>query len=276
LSIPESYYQYYQEMDRIPTADYSVYVTHPYDDEYINSMIQKFNFIALERGYSEEEKINLVISFVQSLPYTSDSVTTPYDEYPRYPLETLVDNGGDCEDTSILTASLLKSMNYDIILIAPPGHMAVGVYIDSVGSYWEYDGKKYFYLETTNVGWEIGEIPDDYESASAYLYELVPIQICTHDWIAKWKGSKIEIIVTVKNEGTAMALDISVYAAFDAGEGYVWNQETSSSFDLNMGNSVEITLMLDPPYNKYTRLVIGIADSEGYSIDRSYSDWFDT
>jgi len=276
LSIPESYYQYYQEMDRIPTADYSVYVTHPYDDEYINSMIRKFNFIALERGYSEEEKINLVISFVQSLPYTSDSVTTPYDEYPRYPLETLVDNGGDCEDTSILVASLLISMNYDVILIAPPGHMAIGVYIDTYGSYWEYDGKEYFFLETTSVGWEIGEIPQDYEGSSAYLYELKPIPICTQTWIAEWKGSRLEVIVTVSNVGTALADDILVYASFDAGEGYVWNKKTSNTFDLNVGNSVEITILLDSPINKHTRLIVGISESEGYSIDESYSQWFDT
>lgn len=276
LSIPESYYQYYQEMDRSPTADYSVYVTHPYDDEYINSMVQKFNFIALERGYSEEEKINLVISFVQSLPYTSDSVTTPYDEYPRYPLETLVDNGGDCEDTSILVASLLKSMNYDVILIAPPGHMAVGVYIDVYGSYWEYNGKKYFFLETTNVGWEIGDLPSDYEGSTAYLYELLPIPICTQTWTAEWKGSRLEVIVTVTNVGTAPASDISVYASFDAGEGYVWNEETSSSFTLSVGNSLEVIILLDKPSNKHTRLIVGILNSEGYSIDESYSKWLDT
>ena len=41
------------------------------------------------------EKVNLVITFVQSLPYTSDSVTTAFDEYPQYPMETLVEYGGN-------------------------------------------------------------------------------------------------------------------------------------------------------------------------------------
>lgn len=125
-------------------------------------------FIALEDNLTEEEKINLVITFVQSLLYTVDSVTTSFDEYPRYPLETLIDNGGDCEDTSILTASLLKSMNYDIILIAPPGHMALGVNIDACGSSWRYEGERYYYLETTGEGWEIGEYPDDFGDARAF------------------------------------------------------------------------------------------------------------
>ncbi len=277
LSIPESMYEYYSEKKRAETEDYSIYVTHPYDDEYINTIVQKMNFIALDRGYSEIEKINLIISFVQSLPYTSDNVTTPYDEYPRYPLETLVDNGGDCEDTSILTASLLESMNYDLILINPPGHMAVGVNVDTYGSYWTFDEKQYYYLETTSVGWEIGDIPDDYNGVSAYLYELAPIPICTQNWTASWKGtSQIEISITVTNEGTAMASDIRVYASFDAGEEYVWNEEESTPFSLNIGNSYSVTLVLDIPRNENTRLIIGIIDVDGYSMDESYSNWFDT
>lgn len=277
LSIPESMYEYYSEKKRAETDDYSIYVTHPYDDEYINTIIQKMNFIALDRGYSELEKINLIISFVQSMPYTSDNVTTPYDEYPRYPLETLVDNGGDCEDSSILTASLLKSMNYDLILINPPGHMAVGVNVEAYGSYWTVNEEQYFYLETTAEGWEIGDIPEDYSDASAYIYELVPIPICTTDWTASWKGtSQLEVTVTVTNEGTALASDIMVYASFDAGDEYVWNEEESTSFSLSIGNSYTVTMILDMPKDEYTRLIVGVVDSEGYSVDESYSDWFDT
>lgn len=277
LSIPESMYDYYHGKDRVYTDDYSIYVTHPYDDEYINSIIQKMNFLALERGYSEIEKINMIISFVQSLPYTSDNVTTPFDEYPRYPLETLVDYGGDCEDTSILTASLLDSLTYDIILISPPGHMAVGVNVDTSGSYYEHDGERYYYLETTSEGWEIGDLPDDYSGASAYLYELAPTAICTHNWTAQWKGtSQLEVTITVTNEGTAMASDILLYASFDAGEDYVWNEVESSSLNLNVGKSYTVTLTLDVPEDENTRLIVGVADAEGYSIDESFSDWFDT
>lgn len=277
LSIPETQYEYYQKKDRVPTEDYSVYVTHPFDDEYINTIIKKFSFIALTEDLTEAEKIDLVISFVQSLPYTSDTVTTPHDEYPRYPLETLVDNGGDCEDTSILTASLLEALYFDVILIAPPEHMAVGVNIDAYGTYYTLNEKKYFFLETTGEGWEIGEVPSDFIDESAYLYELKPIPICIHDWNAKWLGTrKIEVIITASNVGTAMAYDIFLYASFDAGEDYIWNEEISDSFDLNIGNNVTITLVLDVPRNEHTRLIVGVVDSEGYMIDESYSSWFDT
>ncbi len=162
LSIPDSLYRYYGAKERIETEDYSVYVTHPDDDDYLGTIIREFNRIALEEEYTEAEKVHLIITFVQSLPYTSDSVTTGFDEYPRYPIETLVEYGGDCEDTSILTAAFLDALYYDVILINPPEHMAVGIGIDAYGTYWELDGEKYFYLETTGEGWEIGEMPPEY------------------------------------------------------------------------------------------------------------------
>lgn len=276
LSIPQSMLEYYQSKDRTPTEDYSVYVTHPYDDVYIDTIIQKFNFIAIERSYTEIEKINLIISFVQSLPYTSDSVTTSFDEYPRYPLETLVDEGGDCEDTSILTAALLDALNYDIVLVAPPGHMAVGVNIDTYGTYYEYEGEAYFYLETTGEGWEIGERPENYKGVSVYVYPLNPIPVITHDWTGTQRGSKLTLNIEIENVGTALAEGIRAYAAFDSEGDYVWGPEESNSFDLNFGAKVSIQLILDVPSNKYTRIMVGVLDSEGYLIDVSYSEWFDT
>jgi len=276
LSIPETQYTYYSDLPRIQDSDYSVYVTHPYDDEFINTIIRKFNFIALEEHLTEEEKINLVISFVQSLPYTVDSVTTSFDEYPRYPLETLIENGGDCEDTSILTASLLKSMNYDLILISPPAHMAVGVNVDATGTYWDYDGERYYFLETTGEGWEIGEYPDDLED-TAYLYELSPIPMCIHNWTAAWNGrDKMDVTITATNVGSAIAENIQLYASLDAGDDLIWNEEVSDFFSLGVGNSVTITLTLDIPINEFTRLIVGIADFEGYYIDQTFSEWFDT
>jgi hypothetical protein len=189
LSIPRGLYEYCRSKPRPPTRNYSVYVTDPRDDEFLKGVVASFNKYALERGLSESEKINLMIAFVQSLPYTPDNVTTPYDEYPRYPVETLVDGGGDCEDTSILMAALLDAMGYDVILISLPNHMAVGISGRSAfyGSYYELDNKWYFFLETTGEGWGIGEIPPEFEGMSAYLYRIEPTPILTHSWDARYE-----------------------------------------------------------------------------------------
>jgi hypothetical protein len=277
-SIPGGLYEYYKSKPRPPTRNYSVYVTDPRDDEWLGDIVKSFNKFALEEGLSESEKINLMIAFVQSLPYTPDDVTTPYDEYPRYPVETLVDNGGDCEDASILMAALLDQMGHDIILISPPEHMAVGISGKDVfyGSYWELDNKWYFYLETTGEGWEIGEVPENYKGISAYLYPIEPTPILTHSWEAEYiTYYTIELTVTVKNEGTAIAKDVYVFAGFDAGKNKVWNPEESDKFDLSLDSEANVILHLDVPKNKYTRLVVQIVHG-GYAVDQSYSKWFNT
>jgi hypothetical protein len=276
LSIPDSLYQYYGTKERIETDDYSVYVTHPDDDDYLGTIVREFNRIALEEGYTEEEKVNLVITFVQSLPYTSDSVTTAFDEYPRYPIETLVEYGGDCEDTSILTAAFLDALYYDVVLISPPEHMAVGIGIDAYGTYWELDGTKYFYLETTGEDWEIGEMPPEYEGGAAFIFEMEPTPIITHDWQATIQGTRLNLIVEVKNSGTSAARLIKVYGAFDAGDDNVWNPVDSEPFNLNIGASTTVQIELEAPPDKHTRLIIGVIGTEGYLLDQSFSEWFDT
>lgn len=276
ISILVGLYEYYKNRPRPPTTNYSVYVTDPRDDEELKDIVNSFNKFALEKGLSESEKINLMISFVQSLPYTSDNIITPYDEYPRYPVETLVDDGGDCEDTSILMSALLDQMGHDVILIALPRHLAAGVSGSFYGSYYRFENKKYFYLETTGEGWEIGEIPEDFKGTSAHLYRIEPIPILTHSWEAKYITSEtIELTITVKNEGTAMARDVYVFTGFDAGENKVWNAKESDKFTLPLGSRANVTLRLTVPKNKYTKLVVQIVHG-GYAVDQSYSKWFNT
>lgn len=277
LSIPEQLYDYYRNIPRSPSTDYSVYVTHPYDDKYVESILMKFNEIALRKGFSEVKKIGLLVSFIQSLPYTSDAVTTEFDEYPRYPIETLVDFGGDCEDTSILGAALLKSMGKDVILLKLPNHLAVGIAgIISQGYYYFYNNKNYYYLETTGEGWGIGDLPDEYKGTSATIYDLIPTPIITHNWTSKWEGSKMVLTVTVENLGTANAKNYYIEAGFDAGDNTLWNIQKSQQFDLPIGGKISISLILQPPKNKYTRLIVEIVNNEGKSVDSSSSKWFST
>jgi hypothetical protein len=278
LSIPQSLYDYYVERPRAQTADYSIYVTHPNDDEYIDTIVNGIEEAAADAGYDEIETVNFAVSFVQSMPYAADSVTTTYDEYPRYPIETLVDNGGDCEDTSILMAAILDAMGYDLVLISPPNHMAVGILGSEgmSGTYWEHNNGKYYYLETTSSGWEIGELPEEYTGESAIISDIVPVPILTSDWSAEsTRANKTNLTVTVENLGTETATDVYIYAAFDAGGDMVWNDEESQHFDLAPDQSITLTMQLSIPQGEYTRLIVQIVD-DGYSADTSYSEWFDT
>ena len=173
-SISKQTYLYYKNNQGHSNGNLVKYATDSVNQEFISDLANSMMEAGDDVGFNEFEKVMMVVTFVQSLPYTSDSVTTGHDEYVRYPLETLVDGGGDCEDTAILTASILKEMNYGVVLLRLPGHVAVGVKGGEgiYGTYWTYQGDRFFYLETTGKNWEIGEIPNQYKSEKA---TIIPI-----------------------------------------------------------------------------------------------------
>ncbi|MBI0583287.1 MAG: zinc ribbon domain-containing protein [Methanomassiliicoccus sp.] len=125
----------------------------------------------LSMGYSDLRRVSLVLSFVQNIEYVEDSVSVAEDEYWRYPVETLYDEVGDCEDKAFLFASLMEAMGYDAVILLYDGHAAAGVACEgATGTFYELDASEYFYCETTAVGWSVGDIPDEY--GSAYIAQV--------------------------------------------------------------------------------------------------------
>ncbi|RYD05922.1 hypothetical protein N752_06670 [Desulforamulus aquiferis] len=50
------------------------------------------------------------------------------------------------------------------------------------GVYYEFQGEKYYYVETTGTGWKIGQIPDEYRDRKAQILPLIPQPVITHQW----------------------------------------------------------------------------------------------
>ena len=139
----------------------------------IGNLTREFQRIFKQnRNWKRQDHVDFVLSFVQSLPYTLDDVTTGYDEFRRYAVETLIEGGGDCEDTTILVAAILRGLGEETALIFTPGHIAIGVSGDFTGSSLTYDGIKYFYCETTGTGWTVGTLP---ASVGTKVDEIVPL-----------------------------------------------------------------------------------------------------
>lgn len=174
LSIDASLYNYYGSRTHYGD-DYVHYVLSEYDRDYIRSLVKSFRSGGEKYGYSEVENVMNVISFVQSLKYVYDSESTGQSDYVRFPVETLVDGVGDCEDMAILVSAILYEMGYGVLLVAFPDHLAVAVKCGEGfhGTYYEYAGAKYYYLEMTATGWDIGQIPERYRSATAKLIPLI-------------------------------------------------------------------------------------------------------
>ena len=173
---PEPYY-YYQGLSHT-VRDYEDYVKYATpEDETVVELAGRLHTLALDAGLSTEEEAQFILNFVQSLKYAQDNTTTGIGEYPRYPVETLVDQMGDCEDTAILLVSLAEAVGIESVLLILPeatedaGHAAAGLAVNLTGSHYTLQDVEFYYAETTGSGWTIGTMPE-FESTEAYVYAV--------------------------------------------------------------------------------------------------------
>lgn len=212
FEIQDEWYRLYKSvsMDKRGSAPLAYFTTT--NDPGLKNLANTLRDWATKRNYGSYDEASFVLAFVQSLPYTSDSVSSGFDEYPRFPIETLVDQGGDCEDTSILYATLMKILGYGVVYFTLPGHAAVGVLAENVpGTYVEYNGGKYYYAETTGENWRIGDLPSEFNgkpvgilSTDGEAYD--PTKSVSFQWKASWsrevpEDTPFEISFEIKNSG---------------------------------------------------------------------------
>ena len=164
-------------IDRKPrySLDKKKFVTS--DEKVIKDVAAELNGLADKQGYSSVDTTNFILSFVQTIvKYADDNETCGEVEFWRYPVETLVEGLGDCEDSSVLYASIMDNLGYDVALLlyyweeddgTNLGHLAVGVHLSgNHGSYVTHSsGKKYYYCETTtpNANYVLGRLPPELE-----------------------------------------------------------------------------------------------------------------
>lgn len=143
--------------------DYNVWVKDEMNEEWVSSLAQQLDQSAAANGYDHFQRAEFILSFVGSaIPYETT-------RYPQLAAQTVFDNG-DCEDKSILLAGLLNHLGYQVAMLyftgtsTDPGHMAVGIaFTDELVpsrkglSYYEYNGHKYYFAETTTANWPLGK-----------------------------------------------------------------------------------------------------------------------
>ncbi len=124
------------------------------------------------------DEVMLVVTMVQQMQYAK-SVIAGFDLTTKYPMQTLVTGRGDCEDTSVLAAALLKKMEYDVKLVqleveGKKSHLGIGVWANGVkGTSWNKGGRTFYYVETTTPGHKFGELPIEWkEGTSAVLIDI--------------------------------------------------------------------------------------------------------
>jgi len=175
VSVAPSLYNYYQSKDHdvYSYEDLAKFVTPDALRPIANNLWSIYN--------NEEDFANGVLMIVHQIPYEES-------EPEKYPVETIVENKGDCDLLSFIAASIMKAGGLDVVLLLyeKQQHMNVGVYLTNPPNdarftvhYFPYNGKQYYVAECTGGdwenGWRVGEYPDEFKDASA---TIIPLENC--------------------------------------------------------------------------------------------------
>ncbi|MCL4297165.1 MAG: hypothetical protein KJ077_15620 [Anaerolineae bacterium] len=179
----QRYIQYQQRPRELNPHEFDTYVTLSIPE--IEALVAQLRQLAQAQHYSAYDQLCNTLAFVQqTICFTEDlsPLTGQLIEYPKYPLETLVEKKGDCEDQSILAAALLAALDYQVALLILPVHVALGVagFDDKPGSRVIHPatGVRYLYAETTAPNWLPGEVPSQFRSYLASgQFEILPVEI---------------------------------------------------------------------------------------------------
>jgi len=164
LAISRSRFEYYRRLPRL-NGQWNVYAELEMPE--VRELASEFQKLHARHKWSTFNQAYNVLKFVQScIPYSYDKDTTGHDDWARYPIETLMEGAGDCEDVAILCAAVIARMGFQVVLLLYPKHVAFGVAgADHLKGDYVLDpktGLRYFYGEATSNGWHLGEIPQQY------------------------------------------------------------------------------------------------------------------
>lgn len=153
------------------------------EDTYNKMVAEVANYIKSEInkvGFPELDLLQFTLNFCQApnITYRIDEECESIDfkkEYMRYPEETLYDKEGDCDCKSMLLASLLNQLGYNVIFMMSRKikHAAIAVeckdeWMEPIGVTDEekviltHNGRRYIYLESTGQGNRIGHITEQW------------------------------------------------------------------------------------------------------------------
>ena len=188
LSIPyekydayhEKYHQYWGKDNLALPAEYITF-----NETIINQIVTTIE----NQTQSEEELANALLDFVQYKERTMSIRYYPTTEL-KYPIETLVEMGGDCDTHSFLYATLMKAAGFKVVLLFSNEklsdgqyHVATAVHLDSPPIFpssisekalFAYNGEDYYFAETTGWARHIGEIDEVSESGNL-TYQIIPV-----------------------------------------------------------------------------------------------------
>jgi hypothetical protein len=155
-----------------------------YDKNYrrVSGMVNWFRDQAKEKKWTSYELAVQVIECVQAIPYerpyqviTDQSQAAAVLDYFT-PNEIAWYDKGDCDTKSMLIVMILRQLGFDLVMYfsEPYQHAMAGINLNARGTYKEYGGRKYYFVESTYPGWNIGDLPNEFGDPDKW--SVVPIQ----------------------------------------------------------------------------------------------------
>lgn len=102
---------------------YSAIVNDPAQNEMYEKLLGFFDSYAQEHALTSDEYVELLTTYVQNIPYKTVGANV------NFPIETVIENTGDCDDKSVLLAGLLAKRGYaaGLVCFSEENHMTAAI-----------------------------------------------------------------------------------------------------------------------------------------------------
>ncbi len=128
-----------------PEKYYSAIAYDPAQNEMYEKLFALFDTYAESHALTSDEYIELLTTYVQSIPYKTSGTEI------KFPIETVIENRGDCDDKSVLLAGLLAKSGYatGVVVLSEENHMMAAIKDEATG----YVISEYILIETTRYAY---------------------------------------------------------------------------------------------------------------------------
>ncbi len=131
-----------------PQQYYAAIANDPAQDEMYAELLAFFERYSKEHNLTSDEYVELLTTYVQNIPYKTVGAAV------NFPIETVIENKGDCDDKSVLLSGLLAKSGYaaGVVVFSEENHMTAAIKEAETGQVIS----SYILIETTRYAY-IGE-----------------------------------------------------------------------------------------------------------------------
>lgn len=155
------------------------------NDQAVDYIADSLLNIAQERSLDRTEIADMMVTFVQDIPYVlitnkpcEEDYQGPCRENEHYgilsPYEFLYSLEGDCDTRSVLLYALLSKAGFHPIIVVSEeyAHAMIALDVPATGDYIEYQHQRFYFWETTSHGWKPGMLPPSTNNAEYWKIAL--------------------------------------------------------------------------------------------------------